>query len=141
MRRGRNNIFGTAGTRCVRPCVTRVIGSQLDFKGRRSPSSAPTPAQQSASVRRRSLVRLSLLLDEDGPLSRADKLARDEQRRRRGGYVKITRAMRGPRVRRGRRIIPVVNGGGGNGGVEVEPVEGNTHAPGDPSVEQGQTLK
>lgn len=40
-------------TRCVRPCVTRVIGSQLDFKGRRSPSSAPPRVRVSRRLARR----------------------------------------------------------------------------------------
>lgn len=66
MRRGRNNIFGAVETRCVRPCVTRVIGSQLDFKGCRSPSSAPTRARESANDRADSLVRLPLPLNENG---------------------------------------------------------------------------
>lgn len=56
--RGRNNIFGAAAAprraaRCVRPCVTRVIGSQLDFKGRRSPSSAPPRARESRRLAHR----------------------------------------------------------------------------------------
>ena len=147
MRRGRNNIFGAVETRCVRPCVTRVIGSQLDFKGCRSPSSAPTlprerkrekeRANERESSRIGSLVRLLLPSNEDRHTRRKRTLERDADKRRRGGYVKITRAMRETRVRERRRVLadPLV-GMIRVGRGERERVGGNTHAP-EPLVRRG----
>ena len=64
------------------------------------------------------------------------RLERDASRRRRGGYVKIIRAMRETRVRErrrdiGRSVVGMIGVGG-----ERERVGGNTHAPG-PLVRRG----